>query len=101
MVSTNPGSSSTKRMRELMLKLRWSGWDANDELSALHRLAVHLNAASVRFHDFFHQIQSQAGTVHLVRQGAATAEKRLENMLALIGRDARPAVHYTDLDGAA
>src|SRR5579872_2635422 len=101
MVSSRPGSSSTNSKRELMLKLRRCGGDANDELGALHRLAFHFDGASMRLYDFLHQVQSEPRTVHLVRQRFPPSKERIKNMLALFGWDAGTTIHYTNLDGAA
>src|SRR5215468_4995222 len=59
MVTTNPGSSSINRMRELILKLRRRCRYAQDELGPPHGPALHPDTPAMRLHDFLHQVQSQ------------------------------------------
>src|SRR5438445_10032254 len=100
-VTRNPGSSSIKRMRKFVLPFRRHGRKPHRERCAGRRVAAYTNGTAMRFHNAFHEIEPQSGTVHLIRYGAATAEKRIEDLLLLVWRDPRPPVHYRDLDSAA
>src|SRR5713226_216673 len=95
-VNTNPGSSSINSMRELIFVLRQHRGNADGELRPLHRGALHLNAASMRFHNSLHQVQTQTSPVHLILHCPAAAKERVEDASLLVLGNAGAAIR--DLD---
>src|SRR5258708_20699632 len=97
-VRRRPGSSSTKRMRELMLLLRWKGRKFDDEGGSSSRLALHVHGSAVSLHNFLYQVQAETGSVNLIPYRFPASKERIENVVLLLGRDAGPAVLHADLD---
>src|SRR5260370_38773711 len=65
-VRTSPGSSSTNRMRELILVLQGRGWDRHHKLGSFRRLAFDADGSTVRLYDLFLEVQAEPGPVYLV-----------------------------------
>src|SRR6267154_1202027 len=97
-VRRRPGSSSTKRMRELMLLLRWEGRKFDDEGGSSARFALHVHGSAVSFHNLFYQVQAETGSVNLIAHGFSASKERIENVVLLLGRDARAPVLHANLD---
>src|SRR5436309_2534079 len=79
-------------MRELILKLRRRGGNAQDELRSSGWSALDANGAAVRLHNLFHQVEPQTRSVYLVLYRAAAAKERVEDVRLFVGRDAGTVV---------
>ena len=66
------------------------------ERAAPAGLALHRDTAAVRFDDAPHEVQAEAAALDLPRDGFATAVERLEDVLAIVGVDAQPAIFDGD-----
>src|SRR5216684_386507 len=97
-VRRSPGSSSTKRMRELMLLLRWDGWKFDDEGGSRARLALHVHGSAVSFHNLLYQVQAQTSSVNLIAHRFLSAKEGIEDAVLFLARYARPPVLHADLD---
>src|SRR5258708_5445415 len=97
-VRRRPGSSSTKRMRELMLLLRWKGRKFDDEGGSNSRLALHVHGSAVSLHNFLYQVQAETGSVNLIPYCFPASKEGIEDVVLFLARDAGPAVLHADLD---
>src|SRR5581483_1417024 len=98
MVRLRPGSSSTKRMREFILILRGNGRQGYNKRGAGAQFAFEADASPVRLYNFFHQMQSEAGAVHLLLHGLAAAEECVEYVLLFVRRYPRAMVRHANLN---
>src|SRR5215469_11798406 len=98
MVTTRPGSSSTKRIDELMGQPFRRCGNAQDEFAAAEWLAFDIDRATVRFDDSLSEAQAESGAVDLRGQGATAAEERVEDAALLVFGDAGPAIGDPNFD---
>lgn len=64
-------------MRELILHLRGGDRNAHNTLRPMRRTALDAKGAAVGFDDLLHQIQAQAGTLHLIGQSGLRIAAKL------------------------
>ena len=73
-----------------------AGGEDEREGGAVAGLARHLDRAAVRFGDAGDEVQPEAAPLNLARHRFAAAIERLEDVLAILGRDAEAAIRHGD-----